>query len=44
MSEYKLFINGAYQAVRSGELAESLNPATGEVFARVHQRVLKTLN
>lgn len=37
MSEYKLFINGEYQAAESGKTAESFNPATGEVFATVHQ-------
>lgn len=37
MSEYKLFINGEYQDAASGKTADSLNPATGEVFATVQQ-------
>lgn len=37
MNEYQLFINGSYQAATSGLTDDSLNPATGEVFARVHQ-------
>lgn len=37
MNEYRLFVNGEYRVAESGEMAESLNPATGEVFAMVHQ-------
>lgn len=37
MSEYQLFVSGEYRAAESGKKAESLNPATGEVFAVVHQ-------
>jgi len=37
MSEYQLFINGEYTPAVSGNTADSLNPATGEVFAVVHQ-------
>ncbi len=37
MSEYQLFINGEYVPAISGNTADSLNPATGEVFAVVHQ-------
>jgi len=37
MSEYQLFINGEYTPALSGKTADSLNPATGEVFAVVHQ-------
>lgn len=35
MSEYKLFIDGAW--VSSGTVADDLDPATGTVWARVHQ-------
>jgi aldehyde dehydrogenase (NAD+) len=37
MNEYQLYINGSYQAATSGRTEDSLNPATGEVFASVHQ-------
>ncbi len=37
MSEYQLFINGEYTPAVSGKTADSLNPATGEIFAVVHQ-------
>lgn len=37
MEEYQLYINGRYQASQSGRAEDSLNPATGEVFASVHQ-------
>lgn len=37
MKEYKLFINGEYQAALSRKTALSYNPATGEAFASVHQ-------
>ena len=37
MSEYQLFINGGYTPAASGKTADSLNPATGEAFAKVHQ-------
>lgn len=37
MREYQLFINGGYHASQSGRTEDSLNPATGEVFASVHQ-------
>jgi acyl-CoA reductase-like NAD-dependent aldehyde dehydrogenase len=37
MSEYQLFINGEYTPALSGKTADSLNPATGEIFAVVHQ-------
>ncbi|MBL4827220.1 MAG: aldehyde dehydrogenase family protein [Spongiibacteraceae bacterium] len=37
MKEYPLFINGVYRACLSTRTANSLNPATGEVFASVHQ-------
>ncbi|WP_018182764.1 aldehyde dehydrogenase family protein [Kaistia granuli] len=34
---YKLFINGSWVASSRNQLADSLNPATGKVFARTHQ-------
>lgn len=37
MNEYQLFINGEYRPASSGKTEDSLNPATGEVFATVHQ-------
>lgn len=35
--EYKLFIDGEWVASGSGTVVNDMNPATGEVFARVHQ-------
>lgn len=37
MQEYKLFINGEWVESKQGKIKDDLNPATGEVFARVHQ-------
>jgi aldehyde dehydrogenase (NAD+) len=37
MREYKLFINGEWIASSTGTLADDMNPATGEVYAKVHQ-------
>ncbi len=37
MSEYQLYLNGGYSPAQSGKLADSINPATGELYARVHQ-------
>ena len=37
MKEYKLFINGKWVPSSTGTLADDLNPATGEVYARIHQ-------
>ena len=37
MNEYKLFIDGEYRDALSGKTDESLNPATGELYAVVHQ-------
>lgn len=37
MKQHQLFIDGGYQAATSGKTANSLNPATGEVFACVQQ-------
>ena len=34
---YKLFIDGKWVASSRNQLADSLNPATGQVFARTHQ-------
>ena len=33
--EHKLFINGQWQAARSGKTFDVLNPATGELLAKV---------
>ena len=37
MKECKLFINGEWVASSTGTLADDMNPATGKVYARVHQ-------
>ena len=37
MREYQLYLNGGYRPARSGKIVDNINPATGEVFARVHQ-------
>jgi len=37
MQEYKLFINGEWTETQDGEIVDDINPANGEVFARVHQ-------
>lgn len=37
MNEYKLFIGGEWVASSTGTIADDMNPATGEVYARVHQ-------
>lgn len=37
MKEYKLFIDGEWVQSSSGTILDDLNPATGEVFERVHQ-------
>jgi acyl-CoA reductase-like NAD-dependent aldehyde dehydrogenase len=37
MKEYRLFIDGEWVAARSGVIADDLDPATDDVFARVHQ-------
>jgi vanillin dehydrogenase len=37
MKEYKLFIDGEWVASSTGTLLDDMNPATGEVFAKVHQ-------
>lgn len=37
MKEYKLFIDGEWVESSSNTLADDINPATGELFARVHQ-------
>lgn len=44
MSEYQLFINGEYRPAESGKTADSLNPATGEVYATVHQAGISDAN
>ena len=36
MNEYQLYVNGGYRAAKSGKTDESINPATGEVYAKVH--------
>lgn len=35
MSDYRMFIDGAWCEAASGETHDAVNPATGEVFARV---------
>lgn len=35
--EYKLFIDGVWTPSSGGRIADDINPATGNVFARVHQ-------
>src|SRR3990167_2359925 len=37
MHEIKHFINGEYVASQSGRTFEDINPANGEVIARVHE-------
>ena len=37
MKEYKLFIDGEWAASSSGTILDDINPATGDVFGRVHQ-------
>ncbi len=37
MQEYKLFINGEWVPSSDGTLADDINPATGAVYAKVHQ-------
>lgn len=37
MTEYQLYINGKYEPSSSGKVVPSMNPATGDVFAEVHQ-------
>ena len=37
MREYKLFIDGKWVPSSKGSLADDMNPATGAVYARVHQ-------
>ena len=35
MTEYALYVNGGYRPASSGKVEDSVNPATGEVYARV---------
>jgi|TARA_B110000093_G_scaffold53668_1_gene57680 acyl-CoA reductase-like NAD-dependent aldehyde dehydrogenase len=37
MPEYQLFIYGEYCPASSGKTEDSLNPATGEVYATAHE-------
>ena len=37
MKEYKMFVNGEYTDASSSTLRDDINPATGEVYARIHQ-------
>ncbi|MBT1076496.1 aldehyde dehydrogenase family protein [Geobacter grbiciae] len=37
MKEYRLFINGEWVPSSTGTTADDFNPATGEVYAKVHQ-------
>jgi len=43
MKEYKLFINGQWQESADGIIADDVNPATGETFAKVHQATEKNI-
>lgn len=36
MREYKLYINGEWLETKSGKIIDDINPATGEVYAKVH--------
>lgn len=37
MKEYRLFINGEWVPSSTGTMADDINPATGDVYAKVHQ-------
>ena len=37
MNEYKLYIDGEWVASSTGTMVDDMNPATGEVYAKVHQ-------
>ncbi len=37
MKEYKLYVNGGYRPSNSGKIADSMNPATDLIYAKVHQ-------
>jgi aldehyde dehydrogenase (NAD+) len=37
MKEYKLFIDGEWVPSSTGTVLDDINPATGEVYARIHQ-------
>jgi len=37
MKEYKLFIDGEWTSSGTGTVVNDMNPATGDVYARVHQ-------
>ena len=37
MTEYRLFIDGRWAPSSTGTIAEDINPATGAVYAEVHQ-------
>jgi len=37
MKEYKLFINGEWVPSSTGTIVDDINPATGSVYAKVHQ-------
>jgi betaine-aldehyde dehydrogenase len=36
VKEYKLYIDGKYVSSSAGTVADSINPADGSVFAKVH--------
>ena len=36
MKEYKLYINGKHVSSSAGTIVDSINPADGSVFAKVH--------
>ncbi len=37
LQEYKLFIDGKWVPSSTGSVADDINPATGEIYAKVHQ-------
>ncbi len=43
MKEYRLFINGQWQESADGIIADDVNPATGQTFAKVHQATEKNI-
>ncbi|MGE5548561.1 MAG: aldehyde dehydrogenase family protein [Solirubrobacterales bacterium] len=44
MKEYRLFIDGEWVPSSTGTLADDIDPATGKVYARVHQASLEDLD
>lgn len=44
MTNYKLYIDGGYRDAASGQMANSLNPYSGEVYATVQQASVEDAN